>query len=112
MSTCEFSICYITCPDMEEARSLGRTLVEERLAACVNLVPGVTSFYWWEGRVQEDSEVLLRVKTRSPVLPRLMARVRELHSYSVPMVVATPIHQGNSEYLEWLGAEVPLPAAP
>lgn len=96
---------YITTGSREEARRIGRALVEERLAACVNILDGMNSFYWWEGAVQDDQETVLVAKTRDRLLERLTARVRELHSYDCPCVVALPIEGGNPAYLDWLAAE-------
>ncbi|MGQ9584443.1 MAG: divalent-cation tolerance protein CutA [Anaerolineae bacterium] len=102
----EYRLVVITCPSGEEAERIARTVVEERLAACVNVVPGVTSYYWWEGRVQQDAEWLLLAKTASARLEALTARVRELHSYEVPEVVALPIVGGSPGYLDWIAASL------
>jgi periplasmic divalent cation tolerance protein len=96
----------ITVPDADVGASLARTLVEERLAACVNLVPGVRSIYRWEGEVQDDREVLLIVKTREDALPALTARIGALHPYDVPEVIALPIAGGSEAYLAWLRGAV------
>jgi periplasmic divalent cation tolerance protein len=95
----------VTAGSGEEAERIARTLVEERLAACVNVVSGVRSLYRWEGRVAEDTEHLLVIKSRRELLPRLEQRVRELHSYSVPEVVALEVIGGSRSYLEWLFRE-------
>ncbi len=95
-------VVYCACPDDECARSIARALVEERLAACVSRVPGVTSTYVWDGAVQEDSEVLLVIKTTQAALPALQARIETLHPYELPEVVAVPINGGSAGYLEWL----------
>ncbi|MEE9140039.1 MAG: divalent-cation tolerance protein CutA [Alphaproteobacteria bacterium] len=102
---------YITAASAEEARRIGRALVEERLAACANVIDGMTSTYWWEGRVQEDSEAILIAKTRESLLGALTERVKALHSYTCPCVVALPIGQGNPDYLDWLARET-APAEP
>jgi periplasmic divalent cation tolerance protein len=94
----------ITAPDAEVGASLAGALVEEGLAACVNLVPGVRSIYRWEGAVQDDTEVLLIAKTREALLPALTARVGALHPYDVPEVIALPITGGSEPYLTWLRA--------
>jgi periplasmic divalent cation tolerance protein len=97
--------CYITAGSREEALQIGRALVEERLAACANLIEGVTSIYRWQGEIQEDAEVALFVKTRMDLVPRLTERVVALHSYDCPCVVALPIEGGNQAFLDWITAE-------
>jgi periplasmic divalent cation tolerance protein len=98
-------LIYITFPSREEALRIGRVLVEERLAACANVHSAMTSLYWWEGRVQEDGEVAMVAKTRGELVDRLTARVRELHSYGCPCVVAVDIAGGNPAFLDWIAAE-------
>ena len=107
MSPSESEVCVvlITAPDGDTAAGLGRILVEERLAACVNVLPGVRSLYRWKGSVQEDAELLLLVKTRVDRMPALAARVRELHPYDVPEVLALPAVGGSEEYLDWVRSE-------
>lgn len=86
------------------ANDVARGLVERRLAACVNVVPGVTSFYRWEGKLTEDSECTLLVKTRAALMEELTRAVKELHPYTVPEVIALPIQsgEGNADYLQWV----------
>ncbi|AEB11764.1 divalent-cation tolerance protein CutA [Marinithermus hydrothermalis] len=98
-------VVLVTVPNEETAKTLARTLVEERLAACVNIVPGLTSVYRWEGKVVEDAELLLVIKTTEARFAALEARVRALHPYTVPEVIALPIQAGARPYLEWLAAE-------
>jgi periplasmic divalent cation tolerance protein len=95
-------VVLITAPSEEVARSIARALVEERLAACVNLVPGLTSIYRWQGEVVEDKEVLLIAKTTTFAFKRLKERVLALHPYSVPEIIALPIAEGHGAYLDWL----------
>ncbi|MDR7438661.1 MAG: divalent-cation tolerance protein CutA [Armatimonadota bacterium] len=95
-------VCLITCSSKEEALRIARALVHERLAACVNLVHGLHSIYWWKGAVEEAEEALLVVKTTRERLPALVDRVRALHTYTVPEVVALPIEGGNPDYLTWV----------
>ena len=98
-------VAYLVCKDREEARRIGRALVEERLAACVNIAGDVESMYWWEGQVQDDREVVLLAKTTRTRFPSLEARARALHSYEVPCIVALPIVGGSDAYLAWLRRE-------
>jgi len=96
------TVTLVTCKDAAQARRIARTLVKERLAACVNVVPGVSSIYVWEGKLEESKEVLLIVKSRAALSKRLSARVLALHTYSVPEVVTLPIAAGNPAYLRWV----------
>lgn len=99
-------VALITAPDLEVAARLARAFVEERLAACVNLVPGVRSIYRWEGKVEDDAEVLLVVKTHATRREALAARLRELHPYDVPELVFLAISAGSAPYLAWIAKEV------
>ncbi|HET7307824.1 MAG TPA: divalent-cation tolerance protein CutA [Gammaproteobacteria bacterium] len=103
--TSELLTLFCTCPDAACAEGIAKTLVEERLAACVNLVPGLHSFYRWEDRVRDDSEVLLIVKTARERFKAVEARIGELHPYELPELVAVPITTGNARYLAWLRNE-------
>ena len=104
-----YRFVYMTAGSPEEARSIGRTLVEERLAACVNILDGMNSLYWWEGAVQDEQETVLIAKTRAELLERLTERVKALHSYSCPCVVALPIEGGNPAFLQWIAEETEGP---
>jgi periplasmic divalent cation tolerance protein len=101
----EVVLLLLTAPDEETGRRLAHALVEERLAACVNLLPGVRSIYRWKGAVEEASEVLLLAKTRAGRVAALAARVRALHPYELPEVVALPVTDGSRAYLRWVVAE-------
>ena len=92
----------------DRAPELARALVRERLAACVNVLPGARSFYCWEGKACEDDEALLLIKTTAAALPRLTGRLLELHPYDVPEIVALPIAagEGHGRYLDWIGENV------
>lgn len=107
-----FLVILITAPSLESARQIARLLVEKRLAACVNLVPGMTSIYRWEGKVQEDAEVLLLAKTHRQRLEALQAEVKAVHSYQVPEIIALPIVAGLEAYLNWVGESVLCPDSP
>ena len=102
----ELVTVFMTAPDGEVAERLGRTLVEERLAACANIVPEVASVYRWEGEVRRDAEALVIVKTTADTLAALEARVVELHPYTVPEVIALPVVGGHGPYMDWVRAEV------
>lgn len=95
----------VTAPDAEVAERLARALVEERLAACVNVIPGVRSIYRWEGAIEEDAELLLLVKTHEARLDALAARVKELHPYALPEVLALAAAGGSAAYLDWIRTE-------
>ena len=105
-SESEVQVTFVTAPDTEVGARIARALVEERLAACVNLVPGIRSIYRWEGAVQDDGEVLLVVKTSADRGRDLAERVRELHPYDLPEVLALPAAGGSEDYLAWVRAEV------
>lgn len=98
-------LVYVTCTDQAQADTIGGALVRERLAACVNMVTGMRSISWWQGRVETADETILIVKTRASLLDLVTARVKALHSYTVPCVVAMPIAGGNADYLGWLAQE-------
>lgn len=99
------SLVYITARDRAEARKIGSALVRERLAACVNILGAIESVYRWKDRVRNDREVALIAKTRAARVPALVRRVRALHSYEVPCVVALPIRGGNAAFLRWVESE-------
>jgi len=104
-------VVLITAPP-ERAEALATTLVEERLVACVNLLPGVTSVYFWEGKLCRDGETLLVAKTGAERMGELIRRVRDLHPYSVPEVIALPVQEGNAGYIEWVQRSVAGDAPP
>lgn len=95
-------VAFVTAATSDEATRIARALVEERLAACVNILAPIASVYRWEGQVQQDSEVLLVIKTTDARLPALIRRVKALHSYQVPEIIAVPISDGSPEYLRWV----------
>ena len=101
----EFLVVYITASG-ENARDLASALVREKLAACVNRIPGVESTYTWEGRVERDTEDLLIVKTRADLFDRLKERVQALHGYDVPEIIGVPIVQGSESYMAWMTASL------
>ena len=96
-------VVLITAGSSAEAEAIARRLVETHLAACVNILPQIRSLFWWEGKVSEEQEILLLVKSRRPLFDKLAAAVQELHSYTVPEVIALPIQFGTEKYLQWIG---------
>ena len=98
-------VALSTAPDAEQGARIGRALVEERLIACANLVPGLTSIYRWQGQVQTDPEVLLVMKTRRALVDRLKARLPQLHPYEVPELVVTGVLDGLEAYCRWVRDE-------
>lgn len=103
--TTGYVLVYVTTAGEEEARRIARALVEERLAACANVIPAVRSYYWWQGALQEDDEAAFVAKTRADLVDAVIRRVRELHGYTVPAILALPILAGNPDYLAWLDRE-------
>jgi periplasmic divalent cation tolerance protein len=102
MSMADEIIVLITASNKDEAETIGKALVDERLAACVNIVPEVRSLFFWEGKTQDEREALLIVKSRLLLMEKLVARVKALHSYTVPEVIALPIIAGSADYLSWV----------
>ncbi len=98
-------ILYITASSELEARSIGHTLVKERLVACVNILPTIQSLYWWNDEIQDDTETAFFAKTTDTMVEKTIERVGELHSYDVPCVVALPIKNGNPDFLNWVVEE-------
>ncbi len=105
MNATDALVVLVTTPTPERAAEIARALVEERLAACGNVVPGLRSIYRWEGKVQEDAEALLVLKTTRARFDALRARVLALHPYELPEVIALPIEAGSAPYLAWIAAE-------
>jgi periplasmic divalent cation tolerance protein len=106
-------IVFVMAANEEEASSIARTRVEERLAACVNVIAPVRSIYRWRGAIEESSECLLLIKTRASHYLKVERRVKQLHSYEVPEIIATALAHGSSDYLNWIvESTAPLAAAP
>jgi periplasmic divalent cation tolerance protein len=99
-------VVFSTFPNPDKAAEVARTLVEERLAACANLAPGVRSIYRWKGELQDESETLAVIKTTDERLNALVARLQSLHPYEVPEVLALPVTAGSAKYIEWVAGEV------
>jgi periplasmic divalent cation tolerance protein len=100
--------CYsvqVATRDVDEAKRIGRKVVEERLAACANVIDGMSSIYWWQDKIEEASEALLILKTTSRRLDELLVRLKALHSYECPAIVAFSIEFGEGDYIDWIGDE-------
>lgn len=97
-------LCYCTCPDSASARAIAETLVGEKLAACVNHLPGICSTYCWQGAVTTDHEELLLIKTTSARFEALKSRLLQLHPYELPELIAVPVEAGHIPYLAWVRA--------
>ena len=95
-------IVFVTTPNVEDAQKIAQKLVSAKLAACANILPGITSVYTWEGETCEDSEVLLLIKTRAALFDRLSTTVQAEHPYEVPEIIAAPIKAGSDSYLNWI----------
>ncbi len=100
-----YIIIYITTASVNEAKKIGRALVEERLAACSNIISPIRSIYSWQGKICDDKEALMILKTRKQLFKQIVKRVEKLHSYDVPEIIAMPIIEGSSKYLSWLNEE-------
>src|SRR5438105_1721487 len=107
----EFIVVFLTAGSSTEGERLARAVVEERLAACVNRIPHIQSLYRWEGKIERTEEELLIIKTRKELFSALEKKVRELHSYSVPEIIALPLVEGNEAYLRWLEEQLSRPAS-
>jgi len=102
MEELSYIVVFITAPGEDEGRKIAGALVEEGIVACVNMIKGVSSIFRWKGKVEEEEECLLIIKTRAERLPEVIAKTRELHSYDVPEVIALPIVEGHEPYLKWI----------
>jgi periplasmic divalent cation tolerance protein len=96
---------YTTYPSVVEAERAGRALVERRLCACVNILPGMISHYWWQGAVERGEEAVMIIKTRAALAERVSVAVKEMHSYATPAILVLPLESVEQAYLDWLMAE-------
>ena len=96
---------YTTYPSLVEAERIGKAVLERRLAACVNILPGMISHYWWEGAIERGEEVVMIIKTRASLAESVRAAVKEMHSYTTPAILVLPIESGEPGYLDWLMKE-------
>lgn len=100
-----FILVLTTMPEEKRAREIAKALVEERLAACVTISSACQSLYWWEDRIAEDREYILSIKTKASLYLRLEKKLKELHPYQVPEIIALPIQKGSQAYLDWIEKE-------
>jgi periplasmic divalent cation tolerance protein len=105
----EFGMVFMTASSRQEAETIGRSLVEKRLAACFQVLSECRSLYWWEGALCTENEIMCIAKTRASLFEALAAEIRRLHSYSVPEIVYVPIQTATGDYLDWIAAETRLP---
>jgi periplasmic divalent cation tolerance protein len=98
----EFSIIFVTAPSEPEGVTIGKALVEEGLAACVNIIPQIRSIYRWKGKIWDEAETLLIIKSREALFDMIRSRVKELHSYEIPEIIELRIERGDSAYLNWI----------
>jgi len=96
---------YTTYPSLVEAERIGKVVLERRLAACVNILPGMISHYWWEGKIERGEEVVMIIKTRASLAEAVRAAVKELHPYDTPAILVLPIEGGEAGYLDWMMKE-------
>ena len=105
MTKSSYIVVFITTSSYEEARKIASALVDQRKAACVNIVPKVSSLFRWKGKIEDVEESLMVVKTRAELFPDVVSTVKSIHSYDVPEIIALPIVEGNPDYLSWLKEE-------
>lgn len=99
-------VVFITASNEDEAAKIARAIVEARLAGCVNIIKNIRSIYSWQGKIEDDSEAMMVVKTQKHLFDKLSQKVKELHSYITPEIIALPIVDGSEDYLKWLGDTV------
>jgi periplasmic divalent cation tolerance protein len=101
-----YVVVFVTTSSKTEARRIARGVLSQRLAACVNILSGVESHYWWQGKLERSKECLLVMKTKRSAVPRLTNAVRKLHSYDVPEIIVLRVQAGSKEYLKWISESV------
>src|SRR5215207_6438218 len=107
----QFVMLYTTYPSVVEAERIGKAVLEKRLAACINILPGMISHYWWQGAIERGEEVVMIIKTRAALAERVRETVKAMHPYTVPAILVLPIEGGEPAYLDWLMAETKPSAA-
>jgi len=106
MEESAYIVLFTTASNSEEAHKIAKVLLSQRKAACVNIVPGISSLFWWQDKLDSAQESLLIIKTKASLLNQIVTLVKEIHSYEVPEIIALPIIGGNQDYLEWIDKEV------
>ncbi len=106
VETTGFAVVLVTASGLEEGNKITSIVLDKRLAACVNIVPKISSLFWWQGKIDAADEVLLIIKTRASRVRDIVDAVKRVHSYSVPEVIAFPVMAGNEDYLDWIAGEV------
>ena len=101
-----YSLIYITTSEISESKKIATALLEERLVACTNIIPQITSLYLWKGKIEMDNESLLIAKTRDDKVDQVIERVKELHSYETPCILQLEVKKGSEEYLQWMENEL------
>jgi periplasmic divalent cation tolerance protein len=102
----DYMVVFITTNTTEESQQIAKLLLEQRKAACINIIPGVDSHFWWENKLDSARESLLVIKTKASLLPEIVSLVKEVHSNIVPEIIVLPIVGGNQDYLDWIDREV------
>jgi len=98
----EFIVIYITAPTEEVGKNIAKKLIEEKVAACINMVKNIYSIYWWKGNIEEDNEVLLIIKTKKDLFDKIEEIVKSIHPYTIPEIITLPIVAGSFDYLNWI----------
>ena len=106
MTEADNIVILITSPSSEEAQGIAELLLSQRQAACVNIISGVESRFWWQGKLESAKESLLIIKTKASQLEEIVIAVKQVHSYAVPEIIALPVVGGNADYLDWIQNEV------
>jgi periplasmic divalent cation tolerance protein len=101
-----YAMVYITTSGREESEKIANILLEEKLAGCINIIPSIKSIYLWQGEIEADSESILIAKTKLERIDDIIKKVKEIHSYDIPCILAIPVIQGSMGYLEWLESEI------
>lgn len=98
----DYMVVFVTVANEEEAAKIAKAIVEEKLAGCVNIVRNVRSIYFWQGKIEDESEVLMIIKTKAELFDKLSERIKSIHSYTVPEIIGLKIKKGSESYLKWL----------